>query len=55
MLLDRAGDQREWRPGLAPAAGNRVGAQLDRRVVELEALKGRDRLGGYEVVSLLKY
>src|SRR5437762_3202722 len=24
-------------------------------VVELEALKGRDRLGGYEVVSLLKY
>ena len=24
-------------------------------VIELEALKGRDRLAGYEVVSLLKY
>ena len=24
-------------------------------VIELEALKGRDRLNGYEVVSLLKY
>ncbi len=24
-------------------------------VIELEGLKGRDRLGGYEVVSLLKY
>ena len=24
-------------------------------VIELEALKGRDRLGGYEVVSLLQY
>jgi adenine phosphoribosyltransferase len=24
-------------------------------VIELEALKGRDRLGGYDVISLLKY
>ena len=38
---------------LAEKLGGKVAAVTF--VIELEALKGRDRLGGYEVVSLLKY
>ena len=38
---------------LAEKLGGKVAAVTF--VIELEALKGRERLGGYEVVSLLKY